>query len=78
MKTFTPTKLHVESARKLEVPKDGTTLLDGDKGPLIVAERDATHRRQIVLAFDLTKSNWPLRASFPLFISEATQYLAGR
>ena len=78
MKAFTPTKLYVESARKLEVPKDWTTLLEGDKGPLIVADGDATRRRQIVLAFDVTKSNWPLRVSFPQFVLEATQYLAGR
>jgi hypothetical protein len=78
MKTFTAAKLYVERARKLDVPKGWTTLLDGDKGPLIVAERDGTHRRQIVVAFDVTKSNWPLRASFPTFVSDATQYLAGR
>jgi hypothetical protein len=78
MKMFTPMKLYFESARKLEIPKDWTTLLDGDKGPLIVADGDATHRRQIVLAFDVTKSNWPLKVSFPLFIFNATECLAGR
>ena len=78
MKGFTPTKLYFESARKLEIPKDWITLLDGDKGPLIVADGDATHRRQIVLAFDVTKTNWPLQVSFPMFIQSATEYLAGR
>jgi hypothetical protein len=78
MKAFTPMRLYFETARKLEVPRDWTTLLDGDKGPLIVADGDTTHRRQIVLAFDVTKSNWPLKPSFPLFIYNAMEYLAGR
>jgi hypothetical protein len=78
MKSFTPMKLYFDTARKLEIPKDWTTLLDGDKGPLIVADGDAAHRRQIVLGFDVTKSNWPLQVSFPVFILNATEYLAGR
>jgi hypothetical protein len=66
-------KFYANSVLKLQVPKDWTVLIDGDKAPLVVARR--VERREIVIAFDLGESNWPLKSSFPVFLQQAVQYL---
>jgi hypothetical protein len=48
-------------------------LIDGDKGPLVLGS-DAG-RREIVIAFDPSTSNWPLKSSFPVFVRQTIEYL---
>jgi hypothetical protein len=68
-----PEKIYVEAARKVEAGKGWAVLIDGDKGPLVLGS-DAG-RREVVVTFDLSKSNWPLKASFPVFVRQAVEYL---
>ena len=68
--------LFAASMLKLAVPPSAQVLVDGIKGPMIVLDREG-QRTNLVVAFDLLQSNWPLhRVSFPLFIHYALQYLA--
>ena len=54
-----------------------STLARGRAGPLIVlAEGPAA--RHIVVAFELGRSNWPLQATFPVFLADALDYLTLR
>jgi hypothetical protein len=66
-------KIYVETVRKVEAGKGWAVLIDGDKGPLVLGS-DAG-RREIVVAFDLSKSNWPLKVSFPAFVRQAIEHL---
>ena len=68
--------LFAASMLKLSVPPDAQVLVDGIKGPMIVLDHEG-HSTNLVVAFDLLQSNWPLhRVSFPLFIHYALQFLA--
>ncbi len=62
-------------ALQLPLPQESQVLLDGLKGPLIVLHREgkSTH---LLITFDSLQSNWPQRPSFPIFLSNALQYLA--
>jgi hypothetical protein len=68
-----PEKIYVETARKVAAGKDWAVLIDADKGPLVLGS-DAG-RREIVVTFDLSKSNWPLKVSFPVFVRQAIEHL---
>lgn len=63
-----------ESVRLL-VPAGAQTLVEGEKGPLVVLYRDG-RSVHLVLSFDVGESTWPLAASFPVFMDNALQYLA--
>ncbi len=69
------TKLYVAEAAKLDVPQEDEVLLDGLKGPLLVMDRTGKSTN-LVVAFDVLQSNWPLKVSFPIFLHNALQYLA--
>jgi Ca-activated chloride channel family protein len=60
---------------KLLPTLDSEVLIDGSGGPLLILHHEGrgTH---LVLAFDPLQSNWPLRASFPVFLQNAMEYLA--
>ncbi|MCC7350114.1 MAG: VWA domain-containing protein [Phycisphaerales bacterium] len=68
-------RVYVGEAVRLQVPPEAEVLMEGDKGPLMALYREG-RRTHLVVAFDLLQSNWPLRVSFPLFMSNAMQYLA--
>jgi Ca-activated chloride channel family protein len=67
--------LYAGTMYKLDVPNDAKTLVDGLKGPMVVLDREG-RSTNLVVAFDLLQSNWPLKLSFPIFIHNALQYLA--
>jgi uncharacterized protein YegL len=67
--------LYAGSMLKLAVPGDAKTLVDGLKGPMVVLDRQG-RSTNLVVAFDLLQSNWPLKLSFPIFVHNALQYLA--
>jgi hypothetical protein len=71
-----PGKMYVETVRKIEAGKGWGVLIDGDKGPLVLGSDGG--RREIVVVFELSKSNWPMKASFPLFVRQAIEYLGAR
>lgn len=68
-------RVYIGEAMKLQVPPEAEVLVDGTKGPLVVLFREG-RRTHLVVAFDLLQSTWPMRVSFPLFMSNAMQYLA--
>ena len=75
LKDLVLNKIYVAQSLKLNVPLDAQVLVDGLKGPLVVLARDGK-RTNLVIAFDLLQSDWPLQVSFPIFLHRALQYLA--
>lgn len=65
----------VKSAPKVILPGFAAPIVEGPEGlPLIFAwEKGRT--RAIVVTFKLLESDWPLRLSFPLFLSNALDWL---
>jgi hypothetical protein len=67
--------LTVRSTPKLKLPPEGAPLVEANQGPLIFTlERGPT--RVLGVTFNLLDSDWPLRPSFPLFMSHAVSWLA--
>lgn len=54
-----------------------TELARGERGPLIELVEDGAVRR-IIVGFELARSNWPLSVSFPIFLSNAVDFLTMR
>src|SRR5262249_6561759 len=67
--------LYVKSAPKISLPPFAAPIVEGpDNVPLIFAwEKGRT--RAVVVSFKLLDSDWPLRLSFPLFLSNALDWL---
>ena len=66
--------LFLESAMRLKGPPDSHALLESEAGPLILWWGSPA-QRIIVVGFDLLKSRWPLRPSFPVFLANSVRYL---
>lgn len=64
--------VYIERAAKVA----GTPIVEARGGALIAA-KEAPGKREIQVAFELSKSDWPLHAGFPIFIGQALSYLAG-
>lgn len=62
-----------KSARAASAPW-GQVLAEADSGPIIAAGEHGG-LRVVSVAFDLSDSNWPLRISFPIFLSNALSWL---
>jgi hypothetical protein len=70
--------LDIAKAISLRVSgKESVEIVRGADGPLVVASNDAGVRR-VVVAFDLTASNWTIQTSFPVFLASAIDWLASR
>lgn len=66
--------LHLQKALRTETRPWGQTLAEADSGPLIaVGEHNGL--RVISVAFDLSDSDWPLRVSFPIFLTNSVRWL---
>ncbi len=64
----------IKSAPRLKLPGYATSLADAPETPLIFAwEKGRT--RAVVVAFEPSESDWPWRLSFPLFVSNAREWL---
>lgn len=53
----------------------GHTLVDGSRGPLLVAG-EANGSRVVSAGFSLSDSDWPLRVAFPLFLANSIAWLS--
>lgn len=62
-------------AVRLAVPDDAQVLATTAAGPLVAAV-DRQGRRSVVVGFSPLESNWPLLVGYPVFISNAVQWLA--
>jgi hypothetical protein len=61
-------------ASKMSVPGYAVPLVETNEGALIaVWEKEAT--RAVAVGFDILESNWPLHASFPLFLMNSIEWL---
>ncbi len=66
--------LHLRKALRTQTQPWGQTLAEADSGPLIaVGEHNGL--RVISVAFDLSDSDWPLRVSFPIFLTNSVRWL---
>ena len=66
--------MHLRQIPNTGIAPWGQTLAETDAGPMI-ASGEHGGRRMISVAFDLSDSDWPLRVSFPIFLTNAVQWL---
>jgi len=66
--------LHLRSALRTQTQPWGQALAEADSGPLIAAG-EHNGLRAVSVAFDLGDSDWPLRVSFPIFLTNAVRWL---
>jgi len=69
--------LHVESAPSLSAAPWLRPVASAASGGLIWAGDDGT-RRSVLIGFDLSKSDLPLKIEFPLLLANSINWLAGR
>jgi hypothetical protein len=67
--------LRVSKWRRIELPEQAVTLVEGETTP-VISILSAQGSRFIIVAFDVNHSNWPLRVSFPVFAYNAIRYLS--
>jgi hypothetical protein len=68
--------LYIAKAKKMQFPAETKVLVDSDRGPL-VALSYGSGVRVITVAFNPMDSRWPLRISYPMFVANAINFLAG-
>ncbi len=69
--------LNVVSARQWELPEEANIVVEAAQGPL-VATWSKGGVRMVLLSFDpFTESDWMLRRSYPLFMANCVEWLAG-
>ncbi len=71
------TDLNVASARRLTLSRDDVAVASAPGAPLIVA-RTRAGLKQVAVAFDLRRSDLPMRSAFPLFLANVLTWLANR
>ena len=69
--------INIAKAAKMRLSKGARALVESRDTPLI-AVHSGGRSRTVVVGFDLYESDWPLRVSFPLFVSNAAHWLSGR
>lgn len=67
----------IRRAVPLKLPDGARAVVDSDRGPLVAVRGDGA-LRQVVCAFHLGATDFPLRVSFPIFMANALKWLAGR
>ena len=68
--------IYVDRQTSVSVKSIGKIVAQTTGGPLVVTgERPG--KRQVFVAFEPTESDWPLQFSFPIFVSNALDYLGG-
>lgn len=68
--------VYIETMTRIEPTGTAFLLAEAQQGPLVVAQEGA--RRHIHVAFEPLKSDFPLSVSFPIFLANAIQFLAGQ
>ncbi len=75
LKNISLARLYVAQSLELKLPLEAQVLADSLSGPLLALYRQG-RRTHLLCSFDVLQSNWPLKVSFPIFLSGAAQYLA--
>ncbi len=68
--------VYIESMHKIQPTGTAFLLAEASQGPLVVAQDGA--RRHIHVAFETLKTDFPLSVSFPIFLANSIQFLAGQ
>ena len=66
--------LHLQKALRTQTQPWGQALAEADSGPIIAAG-EHNGLRAVSVAFDLGDSDWPLRVSFPIFLTNSVRWL---
>ncbi|MCC6231296.1 MAG: VWA domain-containing protein, partial [Verrucomicrobiales bacterium] len=66
--------VQVAEAAGIRAPPWGEVVAATTQGPLLVAG-DQGRRRVVWVGFDVLRSTWPLRVSFPMFVANVVEYL---
>ncbi len=66
--------LRLRTALHTQTQPWGQSLADADSGPLIAAG-EHSGLRVVSVSFNLSDSDWPLRVSFPIFLTNAVRWL---
>ncbi|HVR86516.1 MAG TPA: BatA and WFA domain-containing protein [Planctomycetota bacterium] len=67
--------LYVKSAPKIALPPFASALVEAPDNVPLVFSYEKGRTRAVVVTFKLLDSDWPLRLSFPLFLSNALDWL---
>lgn len=68
-------KLYIKETMQIDLPLESQVLMDSTKGPLMVLYREA-RKTHLVVGFDIMQSDWVFDASYPVFLLQATEYMA--
>ncbi len=66
--------LHLRTALHTQTQNWGQSLAEADSGPLIAAG-EHNGLRVVSVSFNLSDSDWPLRVSFPIFLTNSVRWL---
>jgi hypothetical protein len=66
--------VQVSESLVAKAPNWAVSVADSPQAPLIIAG-ELGRQRIVWVGFDVLESNWPLRVSFPIFISNAIEWL---
>jgi len=66
--------LHLRTALHTQTQPWGQSLAEADSGPLIAAG-EHNGLRIVSVSFNLSDSDWPLRVSFPIFLTNSVRWL---
>jgi hypothetical protein len=67
--------LYVKSAPKIALPPFASAVVEAPDSVPLVFTYEKGRTRAVVVTFKLLDSDWPLRLSFPLFLSNALDWL---
>lgn len=67
---------YIERAERVSAKPEGRVLAEGSGGPLVVVSEGA--QRHVYVAFAPLDSDFPLQVAFPIFLSNALEFLAPR
>ncbi len=67
----------IARSQKVKLPYWGSTILQATETPLVF-EGEINGTKQLWIGFDLLESSWPREVSFPIFITNAINWLSSR
>lgn len=74
LRYVTLSNLRLQAMRRCKLQPWGRTVVDSSEGPLFI-EGEQQGQRTVYLAFDIYKSDFPLRAAFPIFMANTINFL---
>jgi hypothetical protein len=75
MRYLSMRKIQSELQLKLDVPPEDEVLIEGMLGPMVVLHRE-NRSMFLIVAFDVIRGNWPTLPNYPIFWTNAVQFMA--